>query len=99
MGYIVHFQLRKTLFDFVNTYIDLGIGRYTVAFKYNTEGYFISGENSYLNTGLSMGVGYRISKKLLLSGEVSIYGLLNADSRNANVTNFKFGPTFILQLK
>lgn len=100
-GYRVFFQFRKTFFKIINLYADLGLGRYRISYNFYYDNSFSADDNYYLNGGVSVGAGIKVNKFLVISAEYSFYGLMPIfeEKRAVSTTNFKFGPTFFIQLK
>lgn len=96
-GYRVYFQYRKTIFKIINLYTDIGLGRYRISYNYSLS----ESNNNYLNGAISVGAGIKVNKFLVVNAEYSFYGLMPifAEKRAVSTTNFKFGPTFFIQLK
>lgn len=98
-GYKVYVQLRKTFFNSLNIYADVGIGRYSVYYEYYSDPFKNADDNSYLMAGISLGAGIKVNKFLMFSGEASWYGMTTVMEGGVSTINFKFGPTFYLQLQ
>ena len=100
-GFRVFFQYRKTFFKIINLYADLGLGRYRIYYEFYSGGYKIAEGNNYLNGSFSVGAGIKVNKFFAVNAEYSFYGLMPifAEKSAVSTTNFKFGPTFFIQLK
>lgn len=101
-GYRFYVQYRNTFLNKLDLYIDAGVGRYKISTDYLYNNSYSANNNYYLNAGLSIGAGYKFSKFISLNAEISHYLMIDFDlggSSSVYTTNFKFGPTFFIQLK
>ena len=101
-GFRFFVQYRRTLFGKLDLYADAGIGQYRISYNYMSGSTYNSDNNGYLNSAVSFGAGWKLTKYLILNAELSHSGLVSFDvggSSSARITHIKFGPTLFFKMK